>query len=348
MKVESSDLGEIFLQSENILPYFCDARIFMTGGTGYLGKWMIEFLYYARKRACLNFELVLLSRNIQAFLTQYPELAKESWFSYVEGDIRDFSFPEGNFTHIIHAATDVVAAVTPLDTFEVTVLGTRRILEFAKDRGARDVLIVSSGAIYGVFPDGVDHISESFFGRVDVNSSRAAYGLGKLTSEWLSNIYTQQSALRCKIARMFAQVGPHLDLDAHFAIGNFIRNVLDKKSLRIEGDGTPVRSYMYATDLVAWLLKIWLKGEPGSAYNVGSEEAISIRDLADLVASTGLTDSLQVNVFGHSITGAAPNHYLPDTTLAQRELGLSITVPLKEAIERTINWHRRQSNACSL
>jgi len=320
----------------------------MTGGTGYLGKWMIELLHYARKRAYLNFELILLSRNIQDFLSQYPELAKEPWFSYVEGDVRNFSFPEGDFTHVIHAATDVVATVAPLETFEVTVLGTRRVLEFAKERGARDVLIVSSGAVYGVFPDGVDRISESFLGRIDVKSSRAAYGLGKLTSEWLSNIYTQQSPLRCKIARMFAQVGPHLDLDSHFAIGNFIRNVLDKKNLRIEGDGTPVRSYMYATDLIIWLLRIWIKGGPGSVYNVGSEEAISIRGLADLVASTSLTDFLQVNVLGHSVTGAAPNHYLPDITLAHRELDLSITVPLKEAIERTLNWHRRQLNACYL
>jgi len=342
MKVESSDLEEIFLKSENVLSHFRKARIFMTGGTGYLGKWMIEFLYYARKRANLDFELVLLSRNIQAFLKQYPDLSGESWFSYVEGDVRDFSFPKGNFTHIIHAATDVVATVSPLETFEVTVLGTRRILEFAKERGARDVLVVSSGSVYGVFPEGVDRISESFLGRVDVKSSRAAYGLGKLTSEWLSNSYTQRHGLRCKTARIFTQVGPHLDLNAHFAIGNFIRNILDEKSLKIEGDGTPIRSYMYATDLIVWLLKIWIKGEPGSAYNVGSEEAISIRGLADLVVKIGSSNSSQVNVLGHSVTGAAPNHYLPDTTLARRELGLSITVPLKEAIERTINWYRRR------
>jgi len=314
----------------------------MTGGTGYLGKWMIEFLYYARKCARLDFELVLLSRNIQAFLKQYPDLGGESWFSYVEGDIRDFSFPEGGGTHIIHAATDVVATVSPLETFEVTVLGTRRVLEFAKTRGASDVLVVSSGAVYGVFPEGVDRISESFLGRVDVKSSQAAYGLGKLASEWLSNSYTQQSGLKCKTARVFAQVGPHLDLDARFAIGSFIRNSLDKKSLRIEGDGTPMRSYMYATDLIVWLLRIWIKGEPGSAYNVGSEEAISVRELADLVAKIGSANSSQVNVLGHSDTGAAPNHYLPDTTLAQRDLGLSITVPLKEAIERTIKWYRRR------
>jgi len=342
MKIESSDLEEIVLQSRSVLSDFRKARIFVTGGTGYLGKWMIEFFYYAKKRANLDFELVLLSRNIQAFISHYPELCGESWFSYVEGDIRDFPFPEGDFTHIIHAATDVVATVSPLETFEVTVLGTRRVLEFAKDRGVSDVLVVSSGAVYGAFPYGVDRISEAFLGQVDVKSSQAAYGLGKLTSEWLSNIYTKQSGLRCKTARMFAQVGPHLDLDAHFAIGNFIRNSLDEKDLIITGDGTPVRSYMYGTDLITWLLRIWIRGEPGSAYNVGSEEGISIRDLAELVVSIGSDDSLQVNVLGHSVTGAAPNHYLPDTTLAQRELGLSLTVSLTEAIKRTINWHRKQ------
>jgi len=182
MKIEISDLKDIFLQSEDVLSHFSKARIFMTGGTGYLGKWMVEFFYYVKKRANLDFELVLLSRNIQAFLSQYPELSGESWFSYVEGDIRRGAFPDGNFTHIIHAATDVVATVSPLETFEVTVLGTRRVLEFAKDRGVSDVLVVSSGAVYGVFPDGVDRISESFLDQVDVKSSQAAYALGKLTS----------------------------------------------------------------------------------------------------------------------------------------------------------------------
>jgi len=342
MKIDNSDLEEIFLQSECLLSHFRKARIFITGGTGYLGKWMIEFLDYARKRAHLDFELVLLSRNIQSFLRHYPHLEAEPWFSYIEGDVRSFAFPEGNFTHVIHAATDVVATISPLDTFDVTALGTRRVLEFAKERGAFEVLIASSGAIYGTFPKGVDRISERSLGRVDVTSARSAYGLGKLTSEWLGNTYTQQYGLRCKAARMFAQVGPYLDLDAQFAVGNFIRNVLDKKSLIIEGDGTPTRSYMYATDLIAWLLKIWLKGEPGAAYNVGSEEAISIRDLANLVVSIGSTDTLQVEVLGHAVAGSAPNYYLPDTSLAQRELGLSITTPLKEAIERTLNWHRRR------
>jgi len=263
MKIEISDLKDIFLQLEDVLPHFNKARIFMTGGTGYLGKWMIDFFYYARKRVDLGFELVFLSRNIQAFLRKYPELNGESWFSYVEGDIRNFSFPVGRFTHVIHAATDVVATVSSIETFEVTVLGTRRVLDFAKNRGVGDVLIVSSGAVYGVFPDGIDRISESFPGQVDVKSNRAAYGLGKLAAEWLGNSYTRQDGLSCKTARMFAQVGPYLDLDACFAIGNFIRNILDKRNLIVEGDGTPIRSYMYGTDLIVWLLRILIKGEPG-------------------------------------------------------------------------------------
>jgi len=342
MNVDKSDLEEIFRQSKDDLSYFDKARIFITGGTGYVGKWMIEFLHYARERACLQFEIVLLSRNIQRFLKQYPHFKNESWLSYIEGDVRSFPFPKGSFSHIIHAATDIATPAAPLETFEVTSLGTQRVLDFAIESGARELLLISSGAAYGAFPKGVDRISEAFPGRVDVSSSEAAYGLGKLTAEWLSNIYVKHYNLRYKTARMFSQIGPHLALNSRFAIGNFIKSTLDHSSLTIKGDGTPTRSYMYATDLIVWLLRIWAKGKPGSSYNVGSEEAISLRDLATLVANIASHTSLPIRVFGHSLTGAAPNYFVPDTTLAQQELNLSITVPLEEAIQRTIRWHRRR------
>jgi nucleoside-diphosphate-sugar epimerase len=145
------------------------------------------------------------------------------------------------------------------------------------------------------------------------------------------------------IARCFAFVGPYLPLDAHFAIGNFIGDAIGGGPIAVRGDGTAVRSYLYAADLVEWLVTILLRGRSGQAYNVGSEEGVSIIELARRVAAVAGESSsngpLAVEVAGAPTAGAAPDHYLPDCGRAREELGLRETTPLEEAIRRTIRFH---------
>ncbi len=318
------------------------ARLFITGGTGYIGRWLLELLCHANRSLDLSLSVVVLSRNPQKFAGQCPHLANDPTISFIQGDVRDFEGLSGTFTHVIHAATDVIASNTALDTFDVTVAGTRRVLDVACNHGAGDVLLLSSGAVYGRLAQPVDRISETQPCTPDVTMSSAAYGLGKIATEWLGNTYGQQYGFSCKSARIFAQVGPYLELDAHFAAGNFIRDALRGQKLTIKGDGTSLRSYMYATDLVAWLLAILIRGRAGSAYNVGSEQAVSIRELAEAVArATGL-DGSNIEILGHPAPGVAPDRYVPSTQLAQTELGLSITVPFEEALRRTAEWYRPQ------
>jgi dTDP-glucose 4,6-dehydratase len=334
------DLREISALAAGDLRSLDGARLFITGGTGYIGRWLLEALCHAARTDGLDIRITVLSRDPARFAARYPHLATDGAVTLAEGDVRDFTLTDAAFSHVIHAATDVIASTTPLATLEVTALGTRRVLDAAVAAGARHVLLLSSGAVYGRLAPGETRFSETHPLMADVTSPAAAYGLGKTVSEWLCNDYAREHGLHCTSARIFAQTGPHLELGAHFAAGNFIRDALKGTALTIKGDGTPLRSYMYAVDLAVWLLAILVRGRSGAAYNTGSDQAVSIRELAGTVLRAAGVPDLPVEVLGKVVAGAAPNRYVPATDLARTELGLSLTVPLEEALRRTVDWNR--------
>jgi len=214
------------------------ARVFMTGGTGFIGRWMLEAL----ARADIDVEAVILSRDPAAFAARVPHLARR--FQLIEGDVTGFTPPSGSFTHVIHAATDASAALNandPRRMFDTIVTGTRHALDFAIERGAERFFFLSSGAVYGAQPWEVTHVSEDWMGGPDPRDPRSAYGEGKRAAEMLCAIYGKQFGLDVVKARIFALLGPLLSLDIHFAAGNFIRDAMAGRTIRVDGAGTAVR-----------------------------------------------------------------------------------------------------------
>jgi dTDP-glucose 4,6-dehydratase len=141
--------------------------------------------------------------------------------------------------------------------------------------------------------------------------------------------------MECKIARCFAFVGPHLPLDAHFAIGNFIRDALAGGPVRISGDGTPMRSYLYAADLAVWLWTILFRGARNRAYNVGSPEDLSIKEVAERVASA-LNLDVEIQIAQPVKDSSRTSRYVPNTERVTKELGLIPHIELLNAIQRTV------------
>jgi len=336
--IPDADLEEVLAQGKGLWEGLRGARLFITGGTGFFGCWLLESFLHANRKLGLKAEATVLTRDEEAFLKRRPHLASCAELRFLRGDVRSFQFPEGRCSHVIHAATEASARLDkeqPDLMRETIVGGTRRALEFAKSCGAKDFLFTSSGAVYGRQPDEMTHIPEDYEWAPSPASS--AYAEGKRAAEALCAEYAKRCGIRTKIARGFAFVGPCLPLDAHFAVGNFIRDALRGGAIEVRGDGTPYRSYLYAADLAAWLWTILLRGESCRPYNVGSEHRVSILELARSVAKA-LKPGMPIHVEKAPEPGKPPEQYVPSTQRARSELGLRETVGLEEAVRRTADW----------
>jgi len=326
------DLRQILERTGDLWTEFRGARLFLTGASGFFGIWLLESILWANDVLRLGAEVVALSRNPETFAKRFPRLARNPALIMHQGDQVSFDYPAGRFDMVIHAAIEYG---TPLDTFDHNFFGARRVLEMAKRAGARRFLLTSSGAVYGPQPADMDRIPEAHPGCPSIEDPVSAYGISKRAAEFLGNL---QQGMEFKVARCFAFVGPHLPLDRNGAMGNFLADALKGGPIMIEGDGTPVRSYLYAADLVIWLWTILIKGVPGRAYNVGSDEALSIRQLAEKVAAI-VSPGATVKILRPEAS-ANPSRYVPDVGRAREELGLATWVSLDEAITRTARFLR--------
>ncbi len=293
---------------------FQHKTIFLTGGTGFFGKWLLKTLPQSAT-------VTVLSRNPERFLRENPQF---HGVRFVTGDIRDFEIPRTRFDYLIHGATASSGPVEDAEMESVITRGTERVLQMNFGK----MLYVSSGAVYG--PNPPEHVPEDYPGE-----PVSVYGRGKLAAEKMC----LAGGLPVTIARCFAFVGPYLPLDAHFAIGNFIDDCLHGRPVVIKGDGTPRRSYLYARDLAHWLWTLLASGDPGRAYNVGSDRSCSIREVAELVRSVA-GSSNAIEILTPPGTGA-PSAYVPDISRARHELGLQVTTSLDGAIRETLEFYRR-------
>jgi nucleoside-diphosphate-sugar epimerase len=334
------DLADVLRQTTNVWPQLRGAHLFITGGTGFIGRWLLESLRYADSELGLGIRATVLSRDPMAFKRKAPHLVDYAGFDFISGDVSGFSAPAGEFTHVIHAATDASAQINendPLRMFDTVLNGTRQVLDFCVAKSVQRILFLSSGAVYGPQPPEMERVAESMSGGLNCLDPRATYAEAKRGAEMLCAIYRKQFGCQISVARIFALLGPFLPLGAHFAAGNFIQDAMQGKPVTVSGNGRPLRSYLYASDLTVWLWHMLVGAEAGKAYNVGCDDAVSMAQLAERVAA--IVGNGDYQVLGAADIGWNPGRYVPDTQAIRNDLGVDKTVMLDEAIRRTAIWN---------
>jgi len=333
------DLDHVLAHTPGLWEDLRGQRLFITGGTGFFGCWLLETFCYANDQLNLGAQIVLLTRDAARFAGKAPHLANHPAVRLHAGDTLSFVFPSESFEYVIHAAIDYCA---PLKLFINTVKSAERLLEFAVQSGARRYLFTSSGAVYGKQPPELTHLPEGYLGAPESTQIHSAYGEAKRAAEFLCAAYHEKYDLDTVIARGFAFVGPYLPLNQGSAIGNFIADAMKGGSIRINGDGTPIRSYLYGADLAVWLWTILLRGSPVNPYNVGSEAAYSISQVAQIVADE-INPKAEIVVARQPTWGQPVERYVPSTQRAQEKLGLIPWIDIRDGVRRTAAWNAKLS-----
>ena len=294
-------------------------KILVTGGTGFFGCSLLDMISSGNWQ---EYNFTMLSRRAEEFARSHRRYCLSN-ASFWSSDIRTLETCREKFDYIIHAATPLTDQPDDSELQDIIVNGTQAVLDFARKCSVKKLLYISSGGVYG---QGTAPFKES-----DVCHPETVYGKAKLEAEKM----VFDSGIPAVVMRGFAFAGKHLKRDAHFAFGNFIADALDKRDIVIKGDGTPLRSYMHSDDLANWMMTMLFSGRAGEIYNCGSNEAVSIKYLAEKINAV-LNPAGKISVLTQAASGAKVSCYVPDTSKAERELGLKITIDIENAIKLSV------------
>ena len=333
-----NDLNEIFERSEDDAKLLLQRRVLVTGGSGFVGRWLIMALLHAAQRLRIEPQIASINRTTTAW--QVP-LAENRQLNVINSDVTNSIAVDNRFDYVFHCATpasSLLNETNPSEMKRVIEIGAENVIEYLAGSSTR-VVNVSSGAVYGVQPSDVGCLDDEWFGDARYVLPNSAYHHAKVAAERRFNTAHRDSALDVVHARLFAFVAPFLPLNRHFAAGNFLKDALAGEPVMITGDGRTIRTYMYGTDLVVWLFAAAVRGVSGSAYNIGSPYEITIEELATRISQISGSGA-GVRNLGEPDLAQSAHRYVPCTTRTENALGVHLEIGLDTAIDRTLRWLR--------
>ncbi len=313
----------------------------VTGGTGFLGTWIAEMVAALNDQYQLGITLDLYARNIHEWMQNYPHLAGRAEFRLHTQDVRSsFEFAK-NTRYVIHAAgipNNRVHASDPLRVHQTTISGMNNVLDAASQLdGLRRLINVSSCLVAGV-PQQPGALNETASFPIPAGQLHAVYVDAKRAAETLATIYRSQFRLPISTVRPFTLAGPYQELDRPWAINNFLHDALNGNDIRIHGDGTARRSYLYGSDAAWWTLAALIHGADGEVYNLGSAVPVSHSELVNLIGKR-VAPPPRIILNTLSVKPMQQDDLFPDCSKSEKHLHVRQTCSLEQTIDKTYRWH---------
>lgn len=322
---------------------FAGRTVLISGAYGFVVAYLVEALLYRNESAARPSRILALVRSRAKAERRFASYSGRPDLRFVIQDVCDPVKIDEPVDYVIHGASwasPVYYGSQPVGSLMPNVLGTYRMLEVAREHASRGVLFFSSAEIYGK-PDAA-HVPtpESFPGSVDPREVRSCYAESKRMGETMCVAWAHEHRVPARMARIFHTYGPGMALDDGRVFADFVRDIVERRNIRMMSDGRHRRTFCYLADAAVALFTILLKGEIGQAYNMGNDEAeVSILELAETVAALFPERGLRVE----RVPDAHPPGYLrtavdracPDITRL-RGLGWAPHFGVREGFRRTI------------
>jgi nucleoside-diphosphate-sugar epimerase len=341
-KIITEDIEQLADSIRGLSPQWEGKTILLTGAGGFLGRYLVGLFKYLNEN--------VLKQKLNAILLDNFVTGDEEW---LESD-QHLTFKKHNviepfqidqpIDYIMHAAgiaSPVYYTKFPIETMDVGTIGTRNMLELAREKKVKSFLFFSSSEVYGD-PD-PKHVptSESYNGNVSISGPRSCYDESKRFGEVMCLAFWYSHKIPVKIIRPFNVYGPGIRAADYRILSNFIEHALEHKPLPVHGDGRNTRTFCYINDALEAILKVFFSNANGEAFNIGNPAPeISIKDLAGLVAKS-MPHPVEVvhvepplDVYAES----NPKRRCPNISKLQALTQFKPRYDLKTGLKRTIDW----------
>jgi len=305
-------------------------RILVTGGAGFIGSWIIDFLLKE------GHQVICMDNLITGSVSNISHNLGNEKFKFIKHNVCDYIYLEGDVDYVLHfasPASPIDYLRLPIQTLKVGSLGTHKALGFAKEKKAK-FLLASTSEVYG--DPKVSPQKEDYWGNVNPVGPRGVYDESKRFAEALTIAYHHYHKMDNKIARIFNTYGPRMRADDGRAIPTFVNQALNNKEITVFGKGLQTRSFCFISDLVSGIYKLMLSSlnEP---VNLGNPEELTVLDLARTIIR--ITRSKSPIIF-KPLPEDDPKVRCPDISKANKDLSWQPKVGLEEGLKKAVEWFK--------
>ena len=230
----------------------------------------------------------------------------------------------------------------PVETMDVSYIGTKNVLDYCVDNEVESVLMFSSSEVYGTPHKDSIPTKEDYVGTIPTRSSRSCYDIGKQVLETLCHIYYNKHNLPVKVVRPFNFYGPYMGINDNRVLSNWMRSYLKDDDVMIYGDGLQTRTFCYVEDGIDMCLGVLLNGKDGEIYNVGNPTPeLNMIELAEVFCRVlDYKDRYVIRDYPNFYPKDEPLRRCPNIDKVVRDTGIQPKTTLEVGLKQMLNYFK--------